>query len=230
MVNSKNQILTTADGSLTLFNPEIQEAYHSRHGAITESDHVFIKEGLIQASMLFPNQSLNIIEVGMGTGLNAYLTFHHASTEDIKIQYIGIEPFPPTSELLRSFYENQFFNSNLNANTLYSKPGIWHSISEAFRLKWLNHSALNVSPEYSAHVIYMDAFSPDKAAALWTPDALKKYFNWLLPGGRLVTYCSRGQFRRDLIQTGFIAEKKPGPPGKREMMVATRPLSSGEGL
>ncbi len=216
-----NPLLTvTQDGSPTLFVPELNEHYHSRHGALQESKHVFIEAGLRHAYQHL-NKPLNIIEIGMGTGLNVWLTLE----TNLPITYVGIEPFPLSKELLGEFYKTlAWANEDFQAQ-LYAKPFQTQSFSPHFHLHWFHGSFSAFSTDLSAHVIYMDAFAPEKQPELWTKESFAQMFSLLEHGGIMVTYCAKGQVRRDLESVGFKVERLPGPPGKREMLRAVKPLT-----
>jgi tRNA U34 5-methylaminomethyl-2-thiouridine-forming methyltransferase MnmC len=209
----------TQDGSPTLFVPELNEHYHSRHGALQESQHVFIEAGLKFAFEHFKSP-LKIIEVGMGTGLNTWLTLQ----TQIPSTYYGIEPFPISLDLLSEFYKTlDWSNASFQAQ-LYAKPSDIQCLTSHFNLFWFEGPLANFTLDKKAHLVYMDAFAPEKQPELWTKDSFTHLFELLLPGGIMVTYCAKGQVRRDLESVGFKVERLPGPPGKREMLRALKPM------
>jgi len=215
-------IRKTGDGSTTLFHEALNETYHSVHGALTESRHVFISNGLQYATGIFTVPALNILEVGFGTGLNAALTLEFSVNSRRRINYFTLEKFPLSQEI-RSRLEF---------------PGVdTGALQSLHDLPWDNE--VKISPDFSFHkkeadvlqeqftenyfhVIYFDAFAPGKQPELWTPELFQKLYSALTQGGVLVTYCAKGQFKRDLKQAGFMVESLPGPPGKREMVRAIR--------
>lgn len=214
-----NPLLTvTQDGSPTLFVPELNEHYHSRHGALQESKHVFIEAGLRHAYQHF-KKPLSIIEIGMGTGLNVWLS----QETNLPITYVGIEPFPLSKDLLGEFYKTLAWANEDFQGQLYAKPFQTQSLSPQFHLLWFHGAFSAFSTDMSAQVIYMDAFAPEKQPELWTKDSFAHMFGLLENGGIMVTYCAKGQVRRDLESVGFKVERLPGPPGKREMLRAVKP-------
>lgn len=205
----KRELLVTADGSHTIAIPDMNVTYHSTHGAIQESMHVFIHAGLqaIQAP------AIRIFEMGFGTGLNALLTLQYATTP---VYYYAVEQFPLTAQEIEG----------LNYGTdLHQYP--WNKdvkISEKFTLHKAHASLLDVSPVVQPfHLIYYDAFAPASQPELWSVAVFEKLYSLLEPGGMLVTYCSKGDVRRAMLAAGFNVEKLAGPPGKREMLRAVRP-------
>jgi tRNA U34 5-methylaminomethyl-2-thiouridine-forming methyltransferase MnmC len=219
----RREVITTSDGSKSIFLPELNENYHSNHGALQEAEHVFIQNGL---SQFFGNSSLVIFELGFGTGLNALLTLVAAEKNKISIDYVGIEAFPVEQELVQQLaYEQlvdaQFshFYSELHASTWNEQ----NRVSEFFTLEKIHAKVENYSPRIgSVDMVYFDAFGPRAQKEMWEINILEKMFNLLKPSGILVTYCANGQFKRDLKALGFSIEVLPGPPGKREMTRATK--------
>lgn len=221
----ERQIITTADGSKTIYLPEWDEHYHSSHGALQEAQHVFISNGLNRQSADY----LTILEMGFGTGLNALLTYFSTEKRQQYIHYIGIEAFPPSAEELEAM-DYASFSNDPAAEDIYRAlhDASWNqacSISEHFVLE-KQHCVLEKATVEAGSVdlIYYDAFGPRVQPELWTLDVFQRLFNWLSPGGVLVTYCAKGQVKRDLKAAGFLVEALPGPPGKREMTRATKPL------
>jgi tRNA U34 5-methylaminomethyl-2-thiouridine-forming methyltransferase MnmC len=220
----ERQIITTADGSKTIFLPEWNEHYHSSHGALQEAQHVFIQHGL----HLLTSDYITVLEMGFGTGLNALLTFFSSEKRNQYVHYIGIEAFPPSEEEVAAMDYAKFASDPTSEDiyqqmhaTSWDKPA---PISEHFVLeKQLCdlHSA-SVAAE-TVDVVYFDAFGPRVQPELWTTDVFQRVYDWLVPGGILVTYCAKGQVKRDLKSVGFLVEALPGPPGKREMTRARKP-------
>lgn len=211
----KRELLLTADGSHTIAIPDLKVTYHSTHGAIQESLHVFIQAGLqvIQAPLV------RIFEMGFGTGLNALLTMKYAT---IPVYYYSVERFPLTEEEVAGLSYG---------NTLHQHP--WNEdvkISEQFTLHKAHGSLLAITPLQTFHLIYYDAFAPAAQPELWTKEVFEKLYSFLEPGGILVTYCSKGDVRRAMLAAGFIVEKLAGPPGKREMLRARRPIQLSDDL
>ena len=207
------ELMQTADGSFTLFIPEVQETYHSTHGAVQESMHVFIENGLKACD----KEMIRVLEVGLGTGLNAMLTLQYATK---KIDYCALEPYPLSKEILNELvtsgsdqFEMKFHASNV---------GEWISIQENFSFVRMEVGLEEFSSEEKFDVIYYDAFGPRVEPGLWTLERLQQCFNLLNEGGVFVTYCAKGEVRRNLQAAGFVVERLAGPPGKREMLRAKR--------
>lgn len=200
--------------------------YHSIHGAVTESLHVFIDAGL---NYLAEKQnSISVFEMGFGTGLNALLTYQHAQHSNCVIHYDAIEQFPLPKEITDQLeYPAYLGDSTLRAvfDEMHQAPFISKEISSPeFVLNKINQDINDLKELPSRYdVIYFDAFAPNSQAELWEPNILTRCFDAMHSGGVLVTYCAKGQLRRDLQSVGFVVERLPGPPGKREMLRATRP-------
>ncbi|MDP3353482.1 MAG: tRNA (5-methylaminomethyl-2-thiouridine)(34)-methyltransferase MnmD [Flavobacteriaceae bacterium] len=219
-------IIKTADGSSTIFLPELQDTYHSKHGAIQESNHIFIKTGL---KYIVDNQqklNLNILEIGFGTGLNCLMTFLENEKLNKNINYVGIEAFPITTE------EAQQLNYINELNATKSKLVFeqihqlsWnqkHSISPYFNLTKRLEKIENIADINQYDIIYFDAFGAQVQPELWTEIIFEKMYNALKKNGILVTYSAKGSVRRAMQSVGFQTERLPGPPGKREMLRATK--------
>ncbi|MBO9564790.1 MAG: tRNA (5-methylaminomethyl-2-thiouridine)(34)-methyltransferase MnmD [Niastella sp.] len=220
----EREVMTTADGSVTIAIPELNVTYHSKHGAIQESMHVFIEAGL--RPLLHRQEAIAIFEMGFGTGLNALLTFVEATKHLQKINYHTVEAFPLEKEIVEQLnYCEQLQQPELKPlfDELHTSP--WN---EAIHLNpWFtiqkNHTSLfNLSTTQPVNLIYYDAFAPAAQPELWTAETFTRLFNMLTAGGILVTYCSKGDVRRAMQAAGFLIEKIPGPPGKREMVRATK--------
>jgi tRNA U34 5-methylaminomethyl-2-thiouridine-forming methyltransferase MnmC len=222
----KTEIRQTKDGSTTLFVPELNEHYHSINGALQESLHVFIRAGLEHVLQLQPQ--VRLLEVGFGTGLNALLTLQHVLSQRGRVQYDTLEKYPLSWELIAAMHFEKFI---LNPEILDYLPQLhqapWEravSLLPGFELK--KHQAAletQVLPAAYYHLIYFDAFAPEKQPELWTDAIFRKLYEALLPGGILVSYCAKGSFKRSLKAAGFTLEALPGPAGKREMTRARRP-------
>ena len=209
------ELLQTADGSFTLFIPEVEETYHSTHGAVQESMHVFIENGMKACD----KEMIRVLEVGLGTGLNAMLTLQHATK---KIDYCALEPYPLSKEILNELvtsgsdqFEMKFHASNV---------GEWISIQENFSFVRMEIGLEEFSSEEKFDVIYYDAFGPRVEPGLWTLERMQQCFDLLNERGVFVTYCAKGEVRRNLQAAGFIVERLAGPPGKREMLRGVKPL------
>lgn len=208
----------TADGSPTLFLPELDERFHSKHGAVQEAKHVFIQMGL---KALSPEQN-SILEVGFGSGLNALLTAMEAKKNTNKIRYIGLEAYPLEENLWKAM-DYSLDDSSQTFHALHqSSWEIWNSLSEHFEIKKCQALMEQFHPEIQVDCIYYDAFGPRAQEEMWEEKCFIQLFQWLKPGGILVTYCAKGSVRRAMIAAGFEVERLPGPPGKREMLRAKK--------
>ena len=207
------ELVKTSDGSFTLFIPEVQETYHSTHGAVQESMHVFIENGLKACD----KEEIRVLEVGLGMGLNAVLTLKHATK---KIDYCALEPYPLSKEILNELAASGLDQFEMNFHV--SNAGEWISIQENFSFVRMEVGLEEFQAEEKFDVIYYDAFGPRVEPGLWTLERMQQCFDLLNDGGVLVTYCAKGEVRRNLQAAGFVVERLAGPPGKREMLRAKR--------
>ncbi|OJJ14060.1 hypothetical protein BKI52_44555 [marine bacterium AO1-C] len=220
------EIIETEDGSHTLFSKTFNEIYHSRRGAIEESMHVFIDAGL--KHVLSTKNTANILEVGLGTGLNALLTaLEVQSNPDQSIKYFGVEPLPVPTEITQQLNYEQLVSQEEVA-TLYEKIhenpwNSWEPITPNFHL-YKAHTTIQKAfidtpsealPKFD--LVYFDAFAPSKHPEIWNLEVLQQIRQQLSSDAVLVTYCAKGQFKRDLKAAGFSLESLPGPHFKREM-------------
>ena len=209
----------TADGSLTIFLPDINEQYHSMNGAFTESEHVFIERGY-----LYHNQQNKVVfEVGFGTGLNCLLTLFHAQKLRRPTLYYSAEKFPVAPQIARQLNYGALLGDEARQWFEKIHSCDWEEevqVAEYFRLCKLNADILKGEfPENKKFdVIYFDAFGPDKQPEMWTPTVFENTSAITQEGGIFVTYSAKGQVRRDLAAVGFNMERLPGPPGKKEML------------
>ena len=214
----KKELIITKDGSHSLFVPDLNETYHSVHGAISEAIHVFINNGLLS----HPKKNINILEIGFGTGLNTLLTLDNIKNR--KVHYSSLEPFPISSKTYNKLNFYSFTNSN-SETFLKLHISDWEEevfISENFTLYKIQKKIQNFISKKKFDIIYFDAFSPEKQAEMWSTEVLKKCFNLLNEDGFLVTYCAKGIFRRTLNSVGFEMISLDGPPGKRQMTRANK--------
>ena len=220
----KTTLLKTGDGSYTLHIPEWDEQYHSKHGAIAEALHVFIKEGLYHYSAKNAATEIFIMDIGFGTGLNAFLNFLEAEKSNFKIDYTGVEAYP----LSLSEIQKLNYTSLLNASEevfLQLHDVAWEEktvVSEKFKLTKQQQFFSEINTENSFNLIYFDAFGIRVQPELWTEEIFQKMYNALKPKGVLVTYAANGNTRRAMQAVGFSVERLPGPPGKREMLRGTK--------
>ncbi|RZK43008.1 MAG: tRNA (5-methylaminomethyl-2-thiouridylate)-methyltransferase [Pedobacter sp.] len=220
-----NILTQTADGSNTLFNETIGEHYHSAHGALQESKHVFIEAGLKHAANLNGNATVNVLEVGFGTGLNFLLSLAYAEENKINLNYTGIEAFPLiTSVIEGTGYENyvatpiwQSFAKNYE-NALIETQQLLENCS----LFILNEKLEDVNLKEKFDLLYYDAFSVRHQPEMWTNEIIAHACSFLKPNGIFVSYAITGHLKRAVKSCGFSIEKLPGAPGKREMLRATK--------
>jgi tRNA U34 5-methylaminomethyl-2-thiouridine-forming methyltransferase MnmC len=216
------QIITTADGSHSLLNTDLDETYHSRHGALQESAYVFIKMGFDFFLDQHKAQSINILEIGFGTGLNAWLTLQKAKQTGVVVNYISLENYP----LDKSIWSNLNYGETDKPSFEKLHEAEWNkpvSIHEKFTLHKIEGNLEHFSfSTFHFNLIYFDAFAPNKQPEMWELPMLKKVCDTLVPGGVFVTYCAKGQVKRDLKSLGLRVENLPGPPGKREMLRAVK--------
>ncbi len=222
----QRQLIVTKDGSHSVSIPEMNVTYHSVHGAVQESKHVFINAGLL-ASEVFDYAGVHcVLEIGFGTGLNALLTLAEADRHQNRIYYTAIEPFPLDEDQAAQL--NYCRQPDLQRyQPLFEKMHQcgWEEmveISQHFRLTKTKKSLFDLPPESLFFLVYFDAFAPAAQPELWTKEVFQKLYAMLLPGGILVTYCSKADVRRAMEAAGFVIEKIPGPRGKREMIRARK--------
>lgn len=220
----KRKIVTTADGSKTLQIEDWNEQYHSMHGAVQEAMHVFIKNGLA----LFKNRSLSLLEIGFGTGLNAFITYIESSKRDLLVDYCGVEAFPVSmEEALAMEYDVALKVPHLLKDFKKMHQGEWGVpmyVNDQFKLLKKKQKFQDITDTSCYDLIYFDAFGFRVQPELWSEIIFEKMYNALNPGGVLVTYAAKGSVRRAMISLGFTVEKLEGPPGKREMLRATKPI------
>ena len=220
-----NIITPTADGSNTLYNETIGEHYHSKHGALQESKHVFIDAGLKQAVLSFPEQPIAILEIGFGTGLNFLMTSAYAKEQQLAIHYTGIEAYPLTKEELISTQYSQYVPSVIweglisNYDTVLTAP---FNVQANQQLR-IDHTTLqDFSSSTLFDLVYFDAFSVQHQPEMWSDEIIGHVCSFLKTGGIFVTYAITGKLKRALKSFGMKIEKLPGAPGKREMLRATK--------
>jgi len=219
------QLTQTADGSNTIFNSDIGENYHSKHGALQESQHVFLKSGLQHFISIKEALAISILEVGLGTGLNFLLSADYCTQNQIKLDYVGIEAFPLNTELLRQTGYEQYISKELWADFQGMYPStINHKVKiNAFcELELAHTDLLNFESPQLFDVIYFDAFAAVHQPEMWGEEAIAHTVSFLKPGGIFVTYAITGNLKRQLKALNFKVEKAPGAAGKREMLRATR--------
>ncbi|MBC8768008.1 tRNA (5-methylaminomethyl-2-thiouridine)(34)-methyltransferase MnmD [Arenibacter sp. BSSL-BM3] len=218
----KRKIITTADGSKTIQIEEWNEQYHSIHGAVQEAYHVFIKNGL----SMFRDRPLSILEIGFGTGLNALITLVESEKQGLEVTYTGVEAYPVLPEELEQLgysgaldakdFEQYFFKMH------QTSWGTLHQITTSFSLIKQQLDFKEISDVNLFDLIYFDAFGARVQPELWTEDVFAIMYKALKKDGVLVTYSAKGSVRRAMQAVGFVVERLPGPPGKREMLRALK--------
>lgn len=222
MTKLKREIIKTSDGSTTIHIPKWNEQYHSKHGAIQEAYHVFIKNGL----ELFQNQSISVLEIGFGTGLNAFITFLEFKKRKLKIDYVGVEAYPVELEEVSKLNYVEALNAEDSQDIFDKLHSInWNEkveVSGGFNFLKRKQFFQDIEDQECFDLIYFDAFGARVQPDLWTEDIFRRMYNAFKNGGVLVTYSAKGSVRRAMLEVGFEVEKLPGPPGKREMLRARK--------
>ncbi|MEN8764351.1 MAG: tRNA (5-methylaminomethyl-2-thiouridine)(34)-methyltransferase MnmD [Wenyingzhuangia sp.] len=218
----KRKIVITSDGSTTIHLPTWNESYHSTHGAIQEAFHVFIEMGYKSVE----KDSFSILEIGFGTGLNAFITLLQTAQDMRNINYVGVEAYPVREdELLALNYVSELETRNLSHKfeemhlTPWNKP---QAVTPNFTLTKRQMFFHNITDVSAYDLIYFDAFGARVQPELWTEEIFDIMFKAMKPGGILVTYAAKGSVRRAMLSVGFTVERLPGPPGKREMLRGTK--------
>ncbi|MCE3280151.1 MAG: SAM-dependent methyltransferase [Bacteroidetes bacterium] len=228
----ERKIITTDDGSHSIYIPELNENYHSTHGAIQESLHVFIEAGLKKVLADNLSSVLNILEVGMGTGLNLLLSYIETKEITVSINYTSIEAYPLDKNFIQQLNYTEILSSSLKipVKGVFEKihDSEWDEeveLSENFTLKKIKNKLQKVNLKANTFdLIYYDAFGPPTQPEMWTDEIFTSLFSSLKSNGCLVTYCAKGEVKRILKRVGFTVESLPGPPGKREMVRAFKIL------
>ncbi|GAA3599227.1 tRNA (5-methylaminomethyl-2-thiouridine)(34)-methyltransferase MnmD [Flavivirga amylovorans] len=226
----KREVVITGDGSSTIHLPDWDEQYHSKHGAIQEAYHVFIKHGLHHfchaEQSKNTNQQVSILEIGFGTGLNAFITLLEAEKLNININYFGVEGYPVLTDEIDQLNYPIELNAQSKASLFKQLHKVaWeekHMISENFSIEKQNRFFSEITEKNMYDMIYFDAFGARVQPELWTESIFLKMYIALKVGGVLVTYSAKGSVRRAMQAVGFIVERLPGPPGKREMLRACK--------
>lgn len=238
----QREVIITADGSKTIHLVEWNEHYHSVHGAIQEANHVFIKYGLLFFVNTFLrthtvtssevekppnliNNQMSILEIGFGTGLNAFITMLEAEKLDVRINYVGVEAYPISLKEIEALNYSDLLDGNKNDEFEKIHQVSWeekHPITLNFSLTKQKKFFSEIKDKEQFELIYFDAFGASHQPELWTEDIFQKMYDALKHNGILVTYSAKGSVRRAMIAVGFNVEKMPGPPGKREMLRARK--------
>jgi tRNA U34 5-methylaminomethyl-2-thiouridine-forming methyltransferase MnmC len=224
----KLTVQNTADGSPTVYSSFFDATYHSSHGAIQESRHVFIDSGLQHAHSVFPKR-IALLEFGFGTGLNALLTAMWHGSAGTSIAYTAMEAFPIETDLALKLPYPEFLHINGTRaifDTMHLAP--WNTktdISPSFSLTKVKDDFISFPKDDLYDLVYLDAFAPGVHPQFWENPFLESVFNQMTTGGILITYCAKGSFKRALKMAGFDVEALPGPPGKREITRAQKPAA-----
>lgn len=225
MPNSHLTFSETADGSKTIYNAEVGEHYHSHHGALQESRHVFLQSGFKYFLEKHETKKIDILEVGFGTGLNFLLTADYCKENDIGIHYTGIEAYPLPLEMISRTNYGQYLSADTwnsflkNYSASLEKPV---QIGLGCVLEVIQRKLMDFTSDRQYDVIYFDAFAAARQPEMWTDEALKHITSYLKKGGVFVTYAITGNLKRSMKVLGFSIEKAPGAPGKREMLRAVK--------
>lgn len=216
-------IIDTEDGSKTISLEEMDETYHSTHGALTEAKHVYIMNGLMQSD----KSDISVLEIGFGTGLNALATLDTLikAPELRSVKYTTLEKFPLPMEVITELKYGELTEPSLNDEFIAIHQAAWETpnhITPDFALTKLNIDLLTDTLTGTYDIVYYDAFAPSKQKEMWTEDVLRKVVDCMADGATLATYCAKGVVRRLLNHLGLTTQRVPGPPGKREMLIATK--------
>ena len=219
------ELVITGDGSKTIYNSLVGENYHSTHGALQESRHVFLNAGLQYFLVNNPQEEVSILEVGFGTGLNFLLSADYCATNLVKLDYIGIEAFPLNEEMIIQTGYAEYISADVwNAFIKQYDASLkqFATINQLCQLQIANCRLLNFSSNNLYDVIYFDAFASARQPEMWDEKSIGHTIQFLKPGGVFVTYAITGNLKRMLKSLGLKIEKIPGAPGKREMLRATK--------
>lgn len=219
------QFVTTADGSKTIFNPTVGENYHSKHGALQESKHVFLKSGL---QFFLENNKQNnvaILEIGFGTGLNFLLSADYCVENQISLNYTGIEAFPLPYDMISTtgyevYVQSEIYKSFLKQYKASLENAV--NLNNYCELEIANCKLDEFNTAKTFDVLYFDAFAAIHQPEMWSIEALEQCCKYLKPGGVFVTYAITGNLKRAMKSLGFTIEKAAGAPGKREMLRAIK--------
>ena len=216
------KIIVTEDGSHSLYHAKLNETYHSFHGAVQESRYVFLKEGLDFLRTSFALDKIRVLEVGFGTGLNAILTSEWAVANKVRVEYTTLEPFPLKSEVYEALNYHEFFeDKTVKERFLALNNAAWETKfqqNEFFNILKSEAKLQDFNSDSLFDIIFFDAFAPSKQSEMWDLEVIEKTALLLDSNGVFVTYCAKGQLKRDLKAVGLAVETLPGPPGKKEMV------------
>lgn len=222
---SKSNIFETQDGSHSIFSEEFGVSYHSKYGAVQETKHVFIDAALRFKAVV--QKEISILEIGLGTGLNALMTYLEAKKRNLDISYVAYEAFPISMEAAQQLNFNEILKVEKEDALVLQRlhDSDWEktlAIDEDFRFLKHQQSFDQVAYQDAFDIIYFDAFAPNSQPELWELPIMEKMFAALKKDGILVTYCAKGEVKRTMKKAGFTVERLKGPPGKREMTRAVK--------
>jgi len=219
-----SNLFITDDGSHSIYSEKYGVSYHSKYGAIEETQHVFINAALRFKAVT--KQNISILEIGFGTGLNVFATFIEAIKRNLKIKYTAVEAYPISIQQAEQLNYSDLIGSEENADLflkLHQMPwNIPFQLNDQFVFEKVLKKFEEIDYKNQFDIIYFDAFAPNAQPELWDDKMLEKMFEALLPEGILVTYCAKGSVKRSLKRVGFTIEALPGPTGKREMTRAMK--------
>jgi tRNA U34 5-methylaminomethyl-2-thiouridine-forming methyltransferase MnmC len=219
------QLVTTADGSKTIYNPTVGENYHSKHGALQESKHVFLKSGLEYYLQKTESQEVKILEVGFGTGLNFLLSANYCTEHNVKLLYVGIEAYPISIDLMQQTGYSAFASKNLYQQFLENYALGFNRafpVNDCCQLEIVHGKLQHFESDHLFDVVYFDAFAAIHQPDMWSQESLERCCRHLRKDGVFVTYAITGNLKRIMKGLGFDIEKAPGAPGKREMLRAIK--------
>jgi len=226
----QRKIITTQDGSKSIHIVEWNEQYHSKHGAVQEAKHVFIDSGLthfLKGKKNVNSETISVLEIGFGTGLNALITLLEAEKKSLSINYTGIEGFPVSIEEIKALNYSSILEVQNKAPVFLSMhDSNWEEeidMTSFFKLTKEKKQFSEVNAKNKFDLVYFDAFGPRVQPELWTESIFALMHKAMRSKGVLVTYCAQGNARRAMQKVGFAVEKIQGPPGKRHMLRATKP-------
>ena len=217
----KRIIEHTEDGSATLFVPELNEHYHSVKGARTESQHIFIDMGLKASAAPQPH----VLEIGFGTGLNAFLTLLDAEVHQRKIHYYSVELYPLDMDVIECLNYGEMICAGRKDVFQALHQAEWNvavQVTDFFGLHKIQGDSNTCALPDRIDLVYFDAFAPDKQPEMWNQEIFNRLYARMTGGGVLTTYCAKGVVRRMMKEAGYSVERIPGPPGKREMLRAIK--------
>lgn len=224
-MEGKLTILPTLDGSLTFYNQTIHQSYHSVNGALQEARHVFLENGLFQFLQAFPREEISILEVGFGAGLNFMVTADYCESQNITLNYTGLEPYPVDRSLIIESHYNKWINHQKLWNNFISCYKdtlrlVEMRLSSLIKLRFEKILLEAFKSEKKYDLIYYDAFAPATQPELWDRDSILHALSMLADNGMFISYSITGNLKRILRSEGFTVEKPKGAAGKREMVRA----------